>query len=68
MTTPSYLYPDDLSDEEWELLAPLVPPAKRGGRPRKWLMRTFLDGIFYLLQGGCARRYLSHEYPPWPTV
>jgi transposase len=49
MSLPPHLYPSDLSDAEWELLAPLIPPAKRGGRPRKWPMRTILDGIIYLL-------------------
>jgi putative transposase len=35
MSLPSSLYPSDLSDGEWEILAPLIPPAKPGGRPRK---------------------------------
>jgi putative transposase len=68
MSLPPHPYPSDLSDAEWELLAPLIPPAKPGGRPRKWPMRTILDGIFYLLRTGCAWRFLPQEYPPWPTV
>ena len=39
-------YPSDLSDAEWIILAPLWPIAPTGGRPRKWLLRTILDGIF----------------------
>ena len=61
-------YPSDLSDREWTLLAPLIPPAKPGGRPRKWEMRWILNGIFYVLRTGCAWRYVPHEYPPWSTV
>jgi len=64
----SPLYPSDLSDREWAILAPLIPPAKPGGRPRRWEMRRILNGIFYVLRTGCAWRYVPHEYPPWPTV
>ena len=62
------LYPSDLSDREWTILAPLIPPAKPGGRPRKWDLRCILNGIFYVLRTGCAWRYVPHEYPPWSTV
>ncbi len=64
----SILYPSDLSDREWAILAPLIPPAKPGGRPRRWNMRGILNGVFYVLRTGCAWRYVPHEYPPWPTV
>lgn len=50
MSLSPLCYPSDLSDAEWDLLAPLIPPAKPGDRPRKWPMRTILDGIFYLLR------------------
>src|SRR5947209_20444866 len=68
MSLPPHPYRSDLSDAEWELLAPLIPPANPGGRPRKWPMRTILDGIFSLLRSGCAWRFLPRESPPWPTV
>jgi putative transposase len=61
-------YPSDLSDREWELLAPLIPPAKPGGRPRKWPMRKMLNAVFYLLRSGCQWRMLPREFPPWSTV
>jgi transposase len=64
----SALYPSDLTDHEWAILQPLVPPAKPGGRPRRWAMRLILDGVFYVLRTGCGWRYLPREYPPWPTV
>ncbi len=64
----SQVYPSDLSDEEWALLSPLIPPAKPGGRPRSVEIRRILNGLFYVLRSGCAWRYLPAEYGPWPTV
>jgi transposase len=57
------LYPSDLSDHEWEILAPLIPPAKPGGRPRKWPMRKVLNATFYLLRSGCQWRMLPTRVP-----
>jgi putative transposase len=62
------LYPSDLSDHEWEIFASLIPPAKPGGRPRKWPTRMILNAIFYLLRSGCQWRMLPREFPPWSTV
>jgi transposase len=62
------VYPSDLSDEEWAILAPLIPPAKPGGRPREVDMRAVLNGIFYVLRAGCAWRMIPREYPPKATV
>lgn len=62
------LYPSDLADREWNLIKPMLPPAKRGGRPRSTDMRLVLNAIFYLDRTGCAWRYLPREYPPWATV
>jgi putative transposase len=62
------VYPSDLSNEEWLLLAPLLPPAKSGGRPRSIDLRRILNGLFYLVRSGCAWRYLPREYGPWSTV
>ena len=61
-------YPTDLSDAEWDVLQPLVPAAKSGGRPEKYAKRDILDGIFYSLQSGCAWRLLPHDLPPWRSV
>jgi transposase len=61
--------PSDLTDQEWERLTPLIPPAKPGGRPRKTDMRSAMDAIFYLLRTGCPWRYLPREiFPPRSTV
>ena len=62
------LYPSDLADREWHVIKPMLPPAKRGGRPRSTDMRLVLNAIFYLDRTGCAWRYLPREYPPWETV
>jgi transposase len=61
-------YSSDLTDAEWALLAPFIPPALPGGRPRSTEMREVLDAIFYILRGGCAWRLLPHEFPKWQTV
>jgi putative transposase len=61
-------YTSDLSDAEWAILEPLIPPAKPGGRPRSVNMRHILNGIFYVLRSGGAWRLLPHDYPAWSTV
>ena len=66
MTRPAY--PNDLTDAEWNVLLPLLPPEAPVGRPRKWSLREILDGIFYLLRGGIAWRAMPHDFPPWQTV
>lgn len=60
-------YPSDLTDAEWELIAPLVPPARPGGRPRTVDMREVVNGFVYVLRTGCPWRYLPHDPPPWQT-
>lgn len=61
-------YPSDLSQAQWEVVEPLLPPAKPGGRPRQVDMREILNGIFYLVRAGCSWRMLPHDLPPWPTI
>ena len=62
-------YPTDLCDDEWEILEPLVPTAKPGGRPRAHQTREILNAIFYVLRGGCAWRLLPHDFSlPWQTA
>ena len=57
-------YPSDLTDAEWERLAPLIPPAKPGGRPRTVEMRAVLNGVRYVLRGGIPWRMLPRDLPP----
>jgi putative transposase len=61
-------YTTDLTDEEWQILKPLLPPANSGGRPRKYPMREVLNGIQYVLRAGCAWRLMPHDLPHWQTA
>lgn len=61
-------YDTDLSDEEWEIIEPLIPHPKPGGRPRSVDIREVVNALFYILRTGCQWRLLPHEFPPWPTV
>ena len=62
-------FPSDLTDQEWERLEPLIPPAKPGGRPRGTDMRQAMNAILYLLRTGCPWRYLPRDgFPPRSTV
>jgi putative transposase len=65
---PRKPYPTDLSDKEWELIKHLVPEAKPGGRPETYPKREILNGIFYIVRGGCAWRLMPHDLPPWQIV
>jgi putative transposase len=61
-------YPSDLTDQEWEILEPLLPLPKPGGRPRSVDLREVMNAIFYVLRGGIPWRFLPKEFPPWKTV
>ena len=62
-------FPSNLTDTEWARLAPLIPDAKPGGRPRKTEMRSAMNAILYLLRTGCPWRYLPRDgFPPRSTV
>jgi transposase len=61
-------YPSDLTDEEWSLVEPLIPPPRRGGRPRTQDMGAIMNGVMYLLSTGCQWRYLPKDFPPHSTV
>ena len=61
-------YPSDLTDAEWALVAPLIPPAKRGGRPRDVNVREVLNAVFYVLSTGCQWQALPKDLPPKSTA
>src|SRR5256712_10549335 len=68
---PRRKYPSDLTDEQWALVGPIIPPAKqrpRGGRPRKVNMRELLNTLFYLNRSGCQWDMLPHDLLPKRTV
>jgi transposase len=60
--------PSDLPDGEWSVLAPLIPPAKHGGRPRAVDIRAVIGGLLYVLETGCPWRHLPKDFPPKSTV
>lgn len=62
------IYPSDLTDTQWDLIAPLIPKAKKGGRPRGADMRNILNAILYISRTGAQWRYLPEKYPPRSTV
>ena len=61
-------YPSDLTDAEWALIAPLIRPAKRGGRRRSVVVREVMNGLLYVLETGCQWRHLPRDLPPRSTV
>jgi transposase len=61
-------YPSDLTDEEWSLIEPLIPPAKHGGRKREVVVREVVNGVMYVLGTGCQWRYIPKDLPPRSTV
>src|SRR5438270_13869545 len=63
-----HAYPTDLSDAEFTLVEPHLPPANQRGRPRRHAQREILDAIWYVVRTGCQWRLLPREFPPWPTV
>ncbi len=58
----------DLTDKEWQIIKPLIPPPKPGGHPRTVDMREVVNAIFYLLRTGCSWEMLPHDFPPYSTV
>jgi len=65
------IYPSDLTDEQWAIVAPMIPPAKqskRGGRPREVDMREVLNTILYLNRSGCQWDMLPHDLLPKSTA
>lgn len=61
-------YPSDVTDGQWRLIGPLIPPPKPGGRPRENDMRQVVNAMLYVVRTGCSWRQLPHDFPPWETV
>jgi putative transposase len=61
-------YPSDLTDEQWQLIRPLLPPPSRVGRPREVCRRQVINAILYVNRTGCQWRQLPRDFPKWRTV
>jgi putative transposase len=61
-------YPSDLTDEQWQLIEPLLPKPSRVGRPRTVCRRRIIDAILYVVRTGCQWRQMPHDFPKWRTV
>ena len=61
-------YPSDLTDEEWALVAPLIPAAKRGGNKRTVNLREVANGLMYILSTGCQWAAIPKDLPPRSTL
>lgn len=61
-------YPSDLTDAEWFLIEPLLPPARCGGRPRTTCLRDVMNALLYIASSGCQWRMLPKDFPPVSTV
>ena len=61
-------YPSDVTNEEWAHIAPLIPPAKHGGRKRSVDVREVVNGLMYILSTGCQWRAVPKDLPPRSTL
>ncbi len=61
-------YPSDLTDEQWEMIEPMLPLIKEPGRIPKHPFRDLVDAILYIDRSGCSWRQLPADFPPWETV
>ena len=64
----SLRYPSDLTDDEWAVIKPLIPPARRGGNKRTVDERELINGLMYILSTGCQWAALPKDLPPRSTV
>ena len=62
------VYSTDLTEAEWQILEPLVPPVQPGGRPAKYSRQEVVNAIRYVLRTGCAWRLLPHDRTAWQSV
>lgn len=61
-------YPTDMRDNQWQIIAPIIPAAKPGGHPRTVDIGEVLNGSFYVLGSSGHWRMLPHDVPCWQTV
>ena len=67
MDTP-HPYPTDLTDAQWAVVEPLLPPPDRTGHPRHHDLRAVVNALLYMVHTGCQWRAVPHDFPPWSVV
>jgi len=65
---PAGRYPSDVTDEEWAIIEPMIPPGRTGGRKRQTDVREVFNAIRYVGRTGCQWRQLPKDFPPHTTV
>ena len=65
---PEQVYPTDLTDAQWALIAPLLAKARGPGHPQEVSLRLSVNAVLYLLRTGCQWRMLPKDFPNWNTV
>ena len=68
MSSPRKSYPSDVTDPEWEFLAPYLTLMREDAPQREHPLRKLFDGVRYVVKTGCPWRYLPHDFPPWEAV
>jgi transposase len=68
MSSSRTSYPSDVSDAEWEFLAPYMTLMRDDAPQRGYALRDLFDGLRYVVKTGCQWRYLPHDFPPWTAV
>jgi transposase len=73
VTRPQYQrdgqrYASDLTDEEWAVVAPFLPPPNLLGRPRRTDLREVINALFYMATTGCQWRLLPKDFPPYTNL
>lgn len=58
-------YPSSFTEAEWGLIKGMLPSRGKLGRPPRYTQRSVLEGILYIVRGGCGWRMLPHDLPPW---
>ena len=68
MSTPRKSYPSDVSDAEWEFLAPYLTLMREDAPQREYALRDVFDALRYVVRTGCQWDFLPHDFPPWTAV
>jgi transposase len=68
MNTTRKSYPSDVSDADWEFLAPYLTLMREDAPQREYTMRELYNGLCYVVKTGCQWRFLPHDFPPWTAV